>query len=64
MMMVCNSFWTLSIIQYSNNWRAQRFGNWICFHPLVREEIPTLLGSLERANLNHWTTHVTITAAI
>jgi hypothetical protein len=24
----------------------------------MREETPTLLGPLERINLNHWTTHV------
>jgi hypothetical protein len=27
----------------------------MCFHPQVRGETPTLLGPLERANLNHWT---------
>jgi hypothetical protein len=27
-------------------------------------ETPTLLGSLKRANLNHWTTYVSITTAI
>jgi hypothetical protein len=27
----------------------------ICFHPQVRRgKIPTLLGPLERVNLNHW----------
>jgi hypothetical protein len=36
--------------------KTQRFGNWICFRPQVRgEETPTLLGPLDRANLNHWT---------
>jgi hypothetical protein len=31
------------------------FQNWVCFHPQVRGwEAPTLLGPLERANLNHW----------
>jgi hypothetical protein len=34
---------------------TQRFGNWICFHRQVRGwETYTLLGTLERANLNHW----------
>jgi hypothetical protein len=41
----------------------ERFGNWICFHPQVRWETPTLLGPLERADLNHWTTHVRFTTA-
>jgi hypothetical protein len=31
-------FWTLSIIQYSRNYKTQHFGNWICFHPQVRED--------------------------
>jgi hypothetical protein len=33
-----------------------RFGNWICFRPQVKggKKTPTLLGPLERANLNHW----------
>jgi hypothetical protein len=35
--------------------RKQRFGNWICFRPQVRGETLSLLGPLERANLNHWT---------
>jgi hypothetical protein len=39
-------FWTLS---------TQRTGNWICFRPQMRGETPTLLGPLERANRNHWT---------
>jgi hypothetical protein len=35
--------------------RTQCFGNWICFHPQVKEwETPTLLDPLEIANLNHW----------
>jgi hypothetical protein len=37
------------------NYRTQLFGNWICFRPQVRGEIPTLLGLLERTNLTHWT---------
>jgi hypothetical protein len=46
-------------IMYSKkNHRTLRFGNWICFRPQVRRETPTLLGDLERANLNHWTTYV------
>jgi hypothetical protein len=39
---------------------ALRAGNYICFHPQVRGETPTLLGPLERANPNHWTTYVSI----
>jgi hypothetical protein len=39
--------------------KTQRFGNWICFRPQVREEkTPAQLGPLERANLNHWTTPI------
>jgi hypothetical protein len=35
-----------------NNYNAQRFENWICFRLQVRgKETPTLLGPLERANL-------------
>jgi hypothetical protein len=34
-------------------WRTQSFRNWICFHLQVRGETPTLLGPLERANINH-----------
>jgi hypothetical protein len=33
--------------------KTQRLGIWICFRLQVRRESPTLLGSLERANLNH-----------
>jgi hypothetical protein len=57
-------FWTLSIVGYSKNQNTQRFGNWISFLPQVREETPTPLGPLERANLSHWTTHVSITTTI
>jgi hypothetical protein len=35
----------------SRNYKTQRFGNCICFHPQERGETPTLLGPLERANL-------------
>jgi hypothetical protein len=34
--------------------KTQRFGDRICFRPQVRGKTPTLLGPLERANLNHW----------
>jgi hypothetical protein len=35
--------------------KTQRFGNWICFRPQVRGlKTTTLLGPLERANLNQW----------
>jgi hypothetical protein len=37
------------------NTTKQRFGIWNCSRPQVREEEPTQLGPLERANLNHWT---------
>jgi hypothetical protein len=48
-------FWTLSIIQYSRNYKTQRFGKWICLRPQMSGEASTLLGPFERANLNHWT---------
>jgi hypothetical protein len=59
-------FLTLSLVRYSKERkRTQRFANWICFHTHVRVwETPTLLGPLEIANLNHWTTYVSITTAI
>jgi hypothetical protein len=38
---------------------TRRFGNWICYRPQVREKTPILLGPLERASPNHWTTDVT-----
>jgi hypothetical protein len=56
-------FSTLSIIWYSKNWKTQLFGNWICFHVQVSRETPPLLGPLERANLNHWITHASVTTA-
>jgi hypothetical protein len=47
-------FWTLSIVQYSKKQeRTQRFENWICFRPQAEGETHTLLGPLERPNLNH-----------
>jgi hypothetical protein len=45
-------FRTLSIVQYSKNYKTQRFGNWVCLCPEVRGQIPTRLGPLERTNLN------------
>jgi hypothetical protein len=43
-------FCTWSIVWYSEkHYRAQRFGNWICFHPQVRGQTPTLSGPLENA---------------
>jgi hypothetical protein len=57
-------FWTWSIIQYSENQRTQHFGNWIYFHPQVSRERPTVLCPLERANPNHWTTHVRVRVTV
>jgi hypothetical protein len=59
MTMMCNTQNTvfvgiLSIVQYFKNERIQHFGNWICPRPQVRGETATLLGSLQRANLDHW----------
>jgi hypothetical protein len=37
--------------------RKERFGNWVCFDPQVEGQMtPALLGPLEKATLNHWTT--------
>jgi hypothetical protein len=56
--------WTLYIVRYSKIYfRTQCFGDLICLHSQVREETPTLLGSLEIANLNHWANYVSITTA-
>jgi hypothetical protein len=44
--------WILSTVWHSKKYRIQHFVNWICFCPQVRREKPTLLGPLERANLN------------
>jgi hypothetical protein len=44
----------------------QHFGNRIYFRPQAtgRHLLSTLLGPLERGNLNHWASHVSITAAM
>jgi hypothetical protein len=47
-------FLTVSIVWNSRSQKTLHFGNWICFYPQVWGKIPTLLGPLERANLNHW----------
>jgi hypothetical protein len=47
-------FRTLSTVRCSKNYKRQRFGNWICFHPQVNGETPTLLGPSERANQVQW----------
>jgi hypothetical protein len=39
-------FWTFAI-------KTQHFGNWMFLSSGERREIPTLLGHLQRANLNH-----------
>jgi hypothetical protein len=60
---ITQNYWVfglLSIVRYSKNYKIQRFGNWICFRPQVRGETPIVLGPLERANLNHWTTLVKV----
>jgi hypothetical protein len=53
--------WALFIVRHTKGHeRTQRFGNWICFHPQMKGgETPTLLGPLERPNLNHWMTQKT-----
>jgi hypothetical protein len=50
-------FWTLSIVQYSKilKTREHNVSETGCFRPQVRGEglVPSQLGPLERANLNH-----------
>jgi hypothetical protein len=46
------------IFQKQDNAPFQSFRSRISFHPQVKGETPTLLGLLERANLNHYTTYV------
>jgi hypothetical protein len=36
-----------------NNYKTQRFGKCICFRHQVRGETSALLGTIERANLDH-----------
>jgi hypothetical protein len=54
-------FWTL-FLALNSKYQKQRFGNWICFHSQEKGRRHILLGPFERANLNHWTTHVITTA--
>jgi hypothetical protein len=60
------NYWVFGLCSSSGiqETRKQRFGNWICFRPQVGRETPTLLGAIEKANLNHWTTPVRFIAAI
>jgi hypothetical protein len=44
--------------------RNKHFRNWICFHLQVRGTDTYPVGPLERANLDHWTTHVKFTIVI
>jgi hypothetical protein len=57
--------WTLSNFLYVKELKDTMFYKLDLF-PLSGEggRTPTFLGSLERANLNPWTTHVRITVAI
>jgi hypothetical protein len=57
-------FRTLSISLYSKDWRLEHFGKWVCFRPQVSVEACTLLGPLQNANLNHWTSHASVTTAM
>jgi hypothetical protein len=43
--------WNLSVVQYSNNYRTQRFGKWICIRPWMKGKTPILLGPWERVTL-------------
>jgi hypothetical protein len=42
-----------------NNYKTQRFGNWMCPFSGEEREAHTLLDSLERATLNHCTYCIT-----
>jgi hypothetical protein len=55
---------TLSIFRYSKKLESTKFRKLDLFPSSGKGETPTLLGPLERANLNHWTTHISITTAI
>jgi hypothetical protein len=43
------------------NLKRQHFENWVCLHPQVDDEIPTLFNPLYRANPSHQTTSFGIT---
>jgi hypothetical protein len=50
------SFWTLSIVQYSKKLENTTFQKLDLFPSSGRVgRTPSQLGTLERANLNHWT---------
>jgi hypothetical protein len=53
--------WTLTINWCPKNQRTQHLESWICFCPQESGKTTALLGPLEKANLNHWTTHCSIT---
>jgi hypothetical protein len=57
-------FRTVSIVRNSKYKKTQRFGNWLFPSSGEVGKTPTLLGPLERANLNHWTTHVQVTLPV
>jgi hypothetical protein len=46
-------FWALPIVRNSTYWKAQRFGNWICFRPQVRGG-RHLLCWIPCPHLNQW----------
>jgi hypothetical protein len=51
------SYWVFGICPPSGILKTIQhnvFLNWICFRPQMMGETHTLLGPLERANLNHW----------
>jgi hypothetical protein len=48
------NYWVFGLClssRYYKYYRAQRFGNWICFHPQVRGETHTLLSSFRRKQI-------------
>jgi hypothetical protein len=46
-------FWPLYIVRIPRYKRTRRFGNCICFRPQSKREAIPLLGTLERATINH-----------
>jgi hypothetical protein len=57
-------FWTSPIVRYSKKLESAKFRKLVLFPSSGEGETPTLLGPLERANLNHWTILVRFITAI
>jgi hypothetical protein len=51
------NYWVFGLYPSSGilkHYKTQRFGNWICLRLQVKGETSTLLGPLERPNIDHW----------